>query len=162
MEIPSSKKSFEITEIKPPVEFCTFVDSDGTGIKIVAESYSNLPDKIIKLSAGPFAKWLRLYHSEVKVDLPHDIPKLALHDREFWLPLVYLANDVTLQMFLGIVANYIYDRMKGALKGENKTVHLEAYYRDQQDGLTKKFKYDGPARESTKLFKKFDLNKFME
>ena len=64
--------------------------------------------------------------------------------------------------YIGLVINYIYDKLKGSLKGEkeNAKVHIEV---EQKVGINyKKFKYDGPVSGLENSIEKFNINDFME
>ncbi len=78
------------------------------------------------------------------------------------MPLVFLASDITLPIYLNIVANYLYEKMKGALKGEKSRVHLSAMYKNTSDGITKKFEFEGDVDALQKAITKFNLNKYLE
>lgn len=60
------------------------------------------------------------------------------------------------------LGNYLYDRLKGVLRGKPARVHLTAIYRDRGDGVVKQFNYSGDAEMLQKLISKpLDLNKFL-
>lgn len=78
------------------------------------------------------------------------------------MPIVFLASDVTLPIYLNLVANYLYDKSKALLRGEQNRVHFSAVYEDKSTGTTKKFIFEGNEEALQKAIKKFDVNKFLE
>jgi len=135
-----------IIEIEAGKELIDF-EKTCNGIKIVTENYNTLERKILKSEAGQFAKWVKNNYSKISIDYNSDAPKLVLRNDEFWFPLVYLAADVSLHFFLDIILNYLFSKIKGALKGEEKKaiVHIKAEFKDQKEGKYKRFVYEGPA-----------------
>ena len=85
-----------------------------------------------------------------------------MHDNDFWMPIVILASDISVRVFLGLVSSYIYDSIKGALKHDKADVHVQAYYKETPDGITKKFSYNGSVKGFDKVAEKFKLNKFLD
>ena len=110
----------------------------------------------------PFAKWVRKNKKDIKINVEEGRGIKDLRSGDFWMPLVLLASDVTVQMYVNLVSNYIYDMVRGALKHDVKTVHLEALYKDQETKKTKKFSYSGSVEGLEKAMKKFNLNKFLD
>ncbi len=115
----------------------------------------------LKADAGDFAKWIRVNQPECKVELPKVESLLVLRNSDCWLPLVYLATDVALPVYLNIVSTYIYDKMKGALVGETVRIHLSAMYEDKKAGIVKKFVFTGDREALESAIRKFDVNEFM-
>lgn len=162
MDIFDDKESCELIEIEDDSDFRMFLNSEPSGLKFLPEKYQDCDEDVIKQEVGSFSKWLRQNHSNINVYVPQTHKKLVLKDNDFWMPLVFLATDITLPVYLSIVSNYIYDRMKGALSNEKSRIHLEAVYQDKKNGVTKKFLYDGTVEGMQKSVEKFDLNNFME
>ena len=86
---------------------------------------------------------------------------LALHSNDYWFPLAVLGSDTAAQFYIGMVVNYVYDRLKGALKHDTHLVHLAAIYEDKPSGKVKKFIYTGPVEGLKACMKKIDLNEFL-
>lgn len=144
----------EVTE--PTIEFDTFI-TKSTGIKVVPQPYSDIEEKTLFRDTGSLMKWIKNNHN-TNIEYDSNIKKISLNNNDFWFSLVYLASDTSLQIYLGLVVNYIYDKLKGSLKGDKNstTVHLEAQFKDGKK--VKSFKYDGPLEG----IEKFDPNKFLE
>lgn len=161
MDIFDDKESCELIDLEDDSDFRTFLSSMPSGIKFLPEKNQGGEGMVIKKEVGPFSKWLRQNHPDINVYVPKPHKKLVLKNNDFWIPLVFLASNITLPVYLNIVSNYIYDRMKGALSNEKPRVHLEAEFHDKKNGVTKKFLYDGDVEGLQKSVKKFDLNNFM-
>jgi hypothetical protein len=162
MNFLDDKETCEILIIDDDHDYRAFAKSSSSDIAFVPEQYQEGKGLVMKPDAGDFAKWLRQTKPELNVELRKADGTLVLRSSDFWLPLAFLASDVALQIYISLVANYIYDRMKGALRGEKPRVHMEAVYEDKQDGVVKKFRFEGDADGLKKAIKRFNLNKFMD
>lgn len=157
-----SRKICEFRDIDHDSDFREFMEANPTGIAIIPEKYGNLENPSHKSRAGDFAKWMKLTNSQINVSLKPANQRIVLRSGDYWLPLVFLAQDVTLPVYLNLVASYIYDRMRGTLKGENPTVRLKAEYHDKKHGVTKLFVFEGDSQALADTIKKFDINQFMD
>jgi hypothetical protein len=153
---------FNTSALDDTTAFQSFLDSAPSGVKFVPEKYGEINEPTIKSDFGDFSKWLHTTRPEIKIDVDRSVKKLILRNNDIWLPLAYLATDITLPIYLNIVSNYLYDRIKGVLTGDKSRVHLEAVYKDKNDGVTKIFSFDGDGETLKSVIKKFDLNSFME
>jgi hypothetical protein len=133
-----------------------------SGLELVAEQYGEGKQVAMKSDAGDFAKWLRTHNPEVNVTLETRTPKLVLRSGDIWLPLVFLASDIALPVYLNLVASYLYDKMKVVLKGETTRIHLCAEFEDKANGKIKRFTFEGDAEALQKVIKRFDLNEFLD
>lgn len=156
------KETCEIIPVDDNHQYYEFVNSCSADVAFVPEQYPDSKGFIMKADAGNFAKWVRKTKPELKIDLRKSDGKLILRSSDLWLPLAFLANNVALPMYLNLVTSYLYDRMRGALRGEKPRVHLDAIYEDKQDGVVKKFRFEGDIDGLEKVIKKFDLNKFLD
>jgi len=143
-------------------DFLNFKRNPKYHIEIVTEPYGDMEEKVAQPDSGDFVKWLHINSPDIEVSVQKSEKQLVLHSNDFWLPLVYLASDVTLQIYLNLVASYLYDKSKGLLKGETARVHMSAIYEDSESGVTKRFNFAGDTESLQKAIKRFDLNKFME
>lgn len=116
----------------------------------------------ISHEAGPFRKWMRVYHPEIEVTVPSKATKYDLHDYSIIMPLVSLASDMSLQNYLTLVSEYIKTITSDKLEGETDEVQINALYQDDKKGIKKEFNFKGSQEALQKTIKKFDLNKFME
>jgi hypothetical protein len=155
------KETCEMVVVDDP-DFQSFLRAGIAGLKFVPRPYRNCKGKLMSPDAGDFSKWLYRNHSEINLTLDKGDGTLILRSRDFWLPLVFLASDVALPIYLNLVSNYLYDRMKGALRNEKPRVHLEAVFHDKKEGISKKFSYEGDAEGLQNAIKKFDLNRFLD
>lgn len=145
--------------IKDNDAFDEYVRSTATGVLFVPELYAS-STLSLTADAGDFVKWARNQYPDTPVSFPTGIPKIALHGADFWLPLVYLASDTPMQIFLSMVSNYLYDKAKGRFKTELPRVHMSVIYQDKKQGTTKKFEFSGDQETLTKAIKRFDLDNF--
>lgn len=144
-------------------EIKTLTKQYDKGLVVIAdEKYSELEKPTVKSCTGDFAKWINKNHSDIKVTLPKNSAKEDLRCGDLWLPLVYLATDITLPIYLNLVSSYIYEKMKGALKGDVARVHLSVMYEDTQKGTLKRFDFEGDAEALKNTIKKMDINKFLD
>jgi len=142
----------------PSQEFQNFY-LKSKGIKIVPKFYNGTKEKVLQRDSGTFAKWVHKNHTKINIDYNPDIKKVSLHNNEYWLPLVYLASDTSVQIYLGLVVNFLYDKLKGALKGEKAKVNFSFEFKEE--GSYKKFSYSGDV-EGLEKFTKINLNKLLE
>jgi hypothetical protein len=162
MDLFDNKETCTIMPVGNDHEYCEFVNSSAADMAFVPEQYRECKGSIMKADAGNFAKWLRKTRPELKVDLRKADGKLVLRSADLWLPLVFLGNNVALPIYLNLVASYLYDRMRGVLRGQKPRVHMEAIYEDKQDGVVKSFRFEGDIDGLEKAIKRFDLNKFLD
>jgi hypothetical protein len=162
MSVVEQKEICEVKTIKDDPDFKAYIDSKPSGFKIISREYPDCEGKVLYSDTGDFSKWVRKFHPNVTVETQKADKKLLLRSGDYWLPLVFLSSDITLPIYLNMVANYLYEKMKGALKGEKARVHLSAMYENTSDGIIKKFEFEGDVDTLQKAITKFNLNKFLE
>lgn len=113
----SNIKIIEITE--PTNEFNTFITSC-SGIKVIPEPYSDIKEKTLFRDTGSLMKWIK-NNKNINIEYDSNVKKISLNNNDLWFSLVYLASDTSLQIYLGLVVNYVYDKLKGSLKGDGMT-----------------------------------------
>jgi hypothetical protein len=131
-------------------------------LTLFPEEHGESRQLVLRADGADFAKWVRAQHPELAVTVQHADRQLVFRSGDCWLPLVFLASDITLPIYLNLVSSYLYDKMKGALRGETARVHLTAEYEDPSTGLVKRFTYDGDAATLRETIKKFNLNQFLD
>ena len=156
------KDTCELRNVEDATAFRTFSAKHPSGLEMVAEQYGEGQQVAVKSDAGQFGKWLRANNPELNVVLEAKAPKLVLRSGDIWLPLVFLAGDIALPIYLNLVASYLYDRMKGALKGDSSRVHFCAEFEDKVSGRIKRFTFDGDADALKSAIKRFDVNDFLD
>lgn len=162
MSILEPKEICEVVAVEDDGEFRVYRQGNPTGFLMVPERHGQSEGLVLKSDGGDFAKWIRRNAPTIDVRLPSANRKLVFRSGDYWLPLVFLASDVTLQVYLNLVANYLYDKMKGALTRETTRVHLSATYKDNESGIVKRFNFEGDAEALQKVVKKVDLNRFLD
>ncbi len=156
------KEVCELRNVEDATAFLAFATKHSSGIEMVAEQYGEGQQVAVKSNVGHFAKWLRVNNPELNIVLEPKVPKLVLRSGDIWLPLAFLASDIGLPIYLNLVASYLYDRMKGALKGESTRVHFCAEFEDKANGRIKRFTFDGDADALKNVIKRFDVNGFLD
>lgn len=151
----------QVYDFEPSEEEARFL-ATGRGIQILPhESFRDFEGRIHQPEAYRLAKWLRQKEPNIPIAI-EDAPVVELRSDEYWLPLVFLATDVTLPFYLNLVANYVYDMARGALKHDRTSVHLEAIHQDAKTGKTKRFIYRGSVDGLKACVKKFDIGTIMQ
>lgn len=152
----------EVVDSSDDSEFQKYLQGNPSGLQVVPKNYRTCKGKLVSSDAGDFTKWLKRNHPVIPVSMNKGDGILDLRSSDIWMPLVFLASDVSVPIFLNLVSNYVYDRMKGALKNDKARVHLDVIYRDEKSGVTKEFRYEGFIEDLQKVIKKFDLNQFLD
>lgn len=152
----------EVIAITDEAPFRAFAATNPSGIAMIPEGYGESKSVVIKSDAGDFAKWLRQQTPSIPVALDAGIPRLSLHSADIWLPLVFLAQDVGLPLYIHLVGSYLFERMKGALRGDVAHVRLSAQYEDKKTKKVMRFDFEGDADSLQKVMKRFDPNKAID
>lgn len=151
-----------LEEIPTQEDFERFQETNSKGILCVAESTAGEgTGATLASETYRFAKWVRKNRPAMVIDVVNGIGIRELRSGDYWFPLVFLASDIALPIYLNLVANYIYEVARGALAHDRQNVHLEAMYKDGETGTTKKFVYRGPVAGLEASMKKIDLNKLL-
>lgn len=162
MNIEEQEKDIcEFSNVEDEAYFLEHAGRLASGLAIVAEPQTELNSRLLKADAGDLAKWIRKEYPNINVHTDIQNPKLVLRSAEYWLPLVFLASDISLPIYLNIVASYLYEKMRGSLKGDTSRVHLNVEY-TRQDGSARRFSFTGDASALQKVIKRFDLNEFLD
>jgi hypothetical protein len=162
MTVLEPKDICEFLVVAEDHEFRAYQAGSPQGVLVVPEVQTEAGARVLKSDGGDFRKWMKRSAPMVNVQLQSRERLLVLRSADYWLPLVFLASDVALPVYLNLVANYLYDKMKGALKGEKARVHLSAVYEATPSGVVKRFNFEGDVEALQKVIKKFDLNEFLD
>ena len=141
------------------VIFTEFYKTHKLGIRFVPETHGKSMISL-KADSGDFAKWLRTQEPELPISIPESTPKIVLHGADVWLPLIYLASDTSVQLFLNMAASYLYDKARGSLKTDHPRIHMTVIYHDKKARKTKKFEFSGDSDSLKNAVKRFDINNF--
>lgn len=153
----------DVCEVVNVADEAPFREIVGTkGLLILPEQYGDGPQLQVNSDAGDFTKWIRTARPAIQISAQGDYPKRVLRSSDYWLPLVFLGTDVALPVYVHLVGAYIYEKMRGLLKGETAHVHFSAVYKDPKTGRVKRFNFEGDAQALEKTIKKFDLNQFFD
>lgn len=152
------KESCAVASVDDP-DLEAYLQSGPAGINIVPETYGQLEGKVLKQDTGDFVKWLRVNQPALNVAMPQ-ANRLVLRSGDIWLPLVYLASDVTVPVYLNLVSSYLYDRLKGMLRSDKPVVHLRIRYRNGAE--SKEFHFVGDPETLRATIKKFDVNRYLD
>jgi len=151
----------EILLVDEDARFAGFLARSPQGIAMIPEPFGKIDEPMLRSDAGDFAKWLSNAEPELPVEVP-SVSSLVLRSSDIWLPLVLLATDVVLPIYLGLVTSYIYDRMRGALVSDRPRVHVSAEYLDGETGTIRRFNYDGDADAFETAVASLDLDNFFD
>ncbi len=132
----------DLVEVGDASDFHQFVADGGNGVRVTAEAYGSGNERVLKPDAGDFVKWLRTTYPELPVEVEQG-RKLALHSSDVWIPLVFLAKDIALPVYLNMVSSYLYTRFRSLLRGDTHRVHLSAEFIDAKTGSVKRFTFAG-------------------
>lgn len=158
----SDSSVFTLSTLSNNEDYRLFLSENPKGLRLIPESHGHNRKQCLAPDSGDFYKWLRTHEPNIPISLPEGHPKLVLHSAEIWLPLVFLASDTSFQIFLNIVANYLYDRSKGLLKHESNVIHFAAIRENKKNGEILKLEFSGDSQDLAKLIKKFDANDFFK
>lgn len=154
----------DVCEAKPvedDADFRTLRAGVATGVVLVPEVHRDSEQRLLPSDAGDFVKWLRQKDSSLAiVKADEGDGRVLRRSSEWWLPLVYLAGDMTLQIYLNLVASYLYDKMRGSLAGDKHRVHLSAVYEETPSKRTMRFDYEGDAEALKSVIEKLDFGRF--
>lgn len=131
---------------------------DSTDILILPSPYEN-STYFFAQEAVSFVKYCRSINNDVKTDILADDDRIeirALHSFDIWMPIIWIKSHIILPVAIGLVTNYIYDRMKGR-ENEDCTVKVSFIVRDGEK--TKELHYDGDAKAFKDTFEKIDIHK---
>ena len=106
-----------------------------------------------------FVKFCKNENGGLKTDILADEDKIevrSLHSHDIWMPIILIGSNIILPTVIGIVSNYIYDRMKGREK-EDCTVKVSFIINDGEKA--KQLNYEGDAKTFKESFEKIDINK---
>jgi len=124
MDVFDDKEIAKEEELDDDSDFRIFLEKQPIGIAVVHEGYRDIEGSVAQPDSGDFVKWVRANKPDINIDVPTYDKQLVLRSNDYWLPLVFLASDITLPIYLNLVANYLYDKSKGLLKGETQRVDL--------------------------------------
>lgn len=162
MSIPEPRDVCEVVAVANPSEYEAYLQSDPSGFLMVPERHGDSDKPVLPSHAGDFAKWVAAHNPDVAVNSGHAEGRLIRRANDVWLPLVYLATDVALPVFLGLVSSYLHDKMRGALHGDHARVHLNVEYMDPRKGVVKRFNFEGDAEELRKTLQRIDVDRFLD
>ncbi|MFH2135377.1 MAG: hypothetical protein ABII81_09405 [Pseudomonadota bacterium] len=162
MDLLEFHPSATVKSFEDDADFLAFLASESSGLAFVPEPQSHCGVLGLKSDFSDFAKWARATSPNIQVTAPNNVPKIILRNSDVWLPLAFLAGDTSIQIFLNMVASYLYDRAKGSLKNERTRIHLSVVYQDKAAGKSKRFDFSGDSEALGKAIKRFDLNEFFD
>ncbi len=156
------KDIYRIEVINDNPKLTSLMKNNIKGILCVPENVTRQSQhNVLMPQTYDFAKWLKKNKGDITIDVAESEGVKSLHSQDFWIPIVILASDVSVQVFLGLVSSYIYDRIKGALKHDKANIHVQVYYRETAEEVIKKFSYEGSVEGFEKAAKKFNINTFL-
>lgn len=143
-------------------EYEEFLRVGSSGVYLKAEQFGESAELALRSDGGDFLKWAKETSPEIKLGMQEVEKRLVLKSADIWIPLAYLASDITIPVYLNILANYLYDRLRGSIGSNNTKIHFSAVYKESDNGTTKKLTFSGNADALEKVIKKFDANSFLD
>ncbi|MBQ5995539.1 MAG: hypothetical protein IJL63_06765 [Clostridia bacterium] len=131
---------------------------DNSDILILPTKYEN-DEYYFAQESIDFIKFCRQYNDSNSIDIlsDNDIKMRSLHSFDLWMPVIWVASNVVLPIVVGLVTNYIYDKLKGR---ENEDAQIDITFMVNRDGEEDKIiHYKGDAKTFEKTFNKIDINK---
>ncbi|MDF3860460.1 hypothetical protein P3W70_19055 [Achromobacter denitrificans] len=156
-----SDDDLSIHTVSDDAAYREYSASSRDGICLVAEPYGNT-SLGLKADGADFAKWLKQERPELPISLPISSPKISLHGADIWLPLIYLASDVAMPIFLNLVSSYLFDKFRGNLEQDRPKVHFSVIYQSKNDEVTKRLEFSGDNEALKELIRRFDMNNFFD
>ncbi len=80
----------------------------------------------------------------------------SLHSYDIFMPIIFVATNILLPLAVGLVTNFVYDRMKGR---EHEDCNLNVKFVVQNDETIKELTYEGTIKDFEKAFEKIDITK---
>lgn len=84
-----------------------------------------------------------------------NIETRSLHSFDIFMPILWVTTEMLLPIVVGVVSNYIFEKMKGR---EHEEANVELSFIVNRNDEKKMLHYKGPADEFKKAFDKIDLN----
>lgn len=156
-----SSADLSVHTVENDTAYLEYLKSTQSGIGLIPEPYGEAPLSL-KSDGIDFAKWVKQTNPELSISLPTSSPKVSLHSSDVWLPLIYLAGETSMSIFLGMISSYLYDKAKGKLLSDKPKIHLSVMYQNKKDGVTKRFDFSGDSDSLSKATKRFDLDNFFD
>jgi len=149
----------QVTQVVEDESFRDFLSRGEPGLAVVAEPFHDIEQPLLRSDGGDFTKWLRDEHPDIVVEIP-SADYLVLQSSDVWLPLVFVATNIGLPVYLNLVSAYLSDRMKGNLESDKTPAHLSVEFLDGQSGSVKRLDFAGSPDSLRELAEKIDLNGF--
>lgn len=105
-----------------------------------------------------FVKYCR-QSNNVNIDVLADygaIEVLSLHSFDIWMPIIWIAENILFPVIVGLVTNYVYERMRGK---EKEKCEVKVVFMVKSGENVKELRYEGDAKTFEETFKKIDINK---
>lgn len=161
------EESFEVEALRTPfpteLEFMELSFAD-------LEKYDNssilvLPSRIDQAhicfaqETSDFIKYSKMSHSEISIvpfSNKDDLEIISLHSFDIWMPIFFIAKNIMLPLFIGLLIEYVKQRLKGR-ETETCQVHIEIII--EREGEYKRIRYNGSANAFNKKFENIDISR---
>ncbi len=148
------KNKCEITRYENDATYLEFQKQNCNGLRLVAVPFGEDAQLSMSADAGDFRKWLRQNQSSWNVESQKPDVRVDLHAADIWLPIVWLGENVALPVFLSLVSSYVYDKVKGDLRGDRREVHFKAVYKSKRTGVSQELSFQGSIDDLNRLKEK--------
>lgn len=105
-----------------------------------------------------FLKYCRIMSPEHSFDILSDetAQVRSLHSFDIWMPVIWVASNVLLPLAVGLISNYIWEKMKGR---EEEPAKVDVTLLVKNGVKEKYLHYSGDAKTFKESFEQIDLNK---
>lgn len=129
---------------------------DNTDILALPNKYAE-HEYYFAQETADFIKYCRQNDSQHSFDILADQIKVrSLHSFDIWMPVLWVGKNILLPIIVGLVANYIHDKIKGR---EKEDVNVEITFIVKNKKKEKTLHYRGDAKQFEEKFEKIDLTK---
>ena len=154
------KPVLNIQVVEDDIDYREFAKENQVGLRFIPALPSDGLPLRLNAGFGDFAKWIKHNHSAFPLSIPKDTHKIVLQGADIWLPLIQIASDTSMQIFLSMVSSYLYDKAKGAIKTETNHIHMSVIYEDKKHKRIYKFEFSGDRETLIKVIDRFDIDNF--
>ncbi len=105
-----------------------------------------------------FLKYCRIESPEHTFDILSDETAQirSLHSFDIWMPVMWVASNVLLPLAVGLISNYIWEKLKGR---EEEPAKVDVTLLVKNGAKEKSLHYSGDAKAFKEAFEQIDLNK---
>ena len=110
-----------------------------------------------------FMKYCQLkdFDFNVRLEDEKNFNSEILHSNDIWLPVFYLASQITMSVIVGLISDYLKFKLGKNFEMYDNTIHFKVKKVNIR-GELKEIEYNGPTSKLSDELLKFDINNFFE